>query len=328
MYTLSMDVRIEIPKPHAKQREIIDHPAKRKVICAGRRGGKTTLVASYSAKQFLRGHRVIYGTPVAKQLKQYWGKVKKHLKPLIDAGYIYKNETDKYLKWAHEKDQDDGATISAQTAYDAATWRGDWGDILVFDEYAFMNPDVWDVVGAPMMLDTDGEAWFISTPNRKNHFHSLYVRGLEVDGRYKSFSFTSHDNPHLSENALAEITQDMTEENYQQEILAQFLDNEGAVFRNIAACMNAPSTRPSEHKDHFLVAGIDLAKKQDYTVISIGCRDCGYEVAFDRFNKIDYMYQVKRIGDLLNKWNVVHVLVDSTGVGDPVLEMLQADLMR
>lgn len=324
---------------HERQRAITSHNSRRKVICAGRRGGKTTLVARYAVKMFLSGHRVIYGTPVAKQLKQYWGKVKKHLKPLIESGVIYKNETNKYLKWASDKDSDGGATISAQTAYDAATWRGDWGDILIFDEYAFMNPDVWDVVGAPMMLDTNGEAWFVSTPNRKNHFHNLYVRGLEEDGRYKSFRFPSHDNPYLSKEALEEITQDMTEDNYKQEILAQFLDNEGAVFRNIAACINAPVTTPEDHwewgvdektgedvkKWHHLVCGIDWGKHNDYTVISVGCRDCMTEVHMDRFNKIDYAYQRQRLKVIIDNWSINNGLAETNAMGEPNLEMLQRE---
>lgn len=320
-----MDIDITLPTPHQKQRLILDSESKRKIVCAGRRAGKTTILSSYSVQKFLMGHRIIYGTPVSKQLSQYWGKIKEYLKPLIQSGHIYKNETEKYIKWMHEKDQDSGAIISAQTAYDADTWRGGWGDILIFDEYAFMKPDVWDVVGAPMMLDTNGEAWFISTPNRKNHFHSLYVRGLDRgDERYESFKFTSHDNPYLSQEALEEISEDMTEDDYSQEIMANFLDNEGAVFRNIGACLNAPiDAEPKDHEGHTLVAGIDWGKHKDYTVVSIGCMDCKCEVALDRFNKIDYIYQRDRIGKLLNYWGVADGLAELNSIGEPNLEVLQ-----
>lgn len=316
-----MDVNIVLPKPHGKQKLILASKAKRKVICAGRRGGKTTLLASHSVEKFLAGERVVYGTPVAKQLKDYWGLVKKYLKPLINAGLIYKNETDKYLRWLHE--DDDQAMISAQTAYDADTWRGGHGSVLIYDEYAFMHPSVWDVVGVPMLLDTGGEAWFISTPNRKNHFHSNYIRGLEENGRWASFHFTSYDNPHLDEDELKEIVKDMTEDNHKQEILAEFLDNEGAVFRNIAACHNAQPTKPEDHKGHSIVSGVDWAKKHDYTVISIGCADCQQELSLTRFNKIDYIYQRKLLENDWSKWNVEWGLGESNSIGEPNLELLQ-----
>lgn len=314
-----MDVDIILPTPHVKQREILESLANRKVICSGRRGGKTELVSSLKAvPHFLNGGRVLYGAPIAAQTDVFWETTNKRLYPLIKAGFIYRNKTERYLEWMTGRD----GRIKAKTAYDADTWRGDWGDLLIYDEYAFMNPDAWEIVGAPMLLDNGGEAWFISTPNRKNHFFALYTRGLS-GGRWQSFHFTSYDNPHLDETALAEITEDMTEDMIRQEIMAEFLDNSGAVFRNIEACHHAPTTRPNDHEGHTIVAGIDWGKKQDYTVLSIGCVKCGQELSLTRFNKIDYTYQRQRIMDEWARWGVAWGLAESNAMGEPNLEALQ-----
>ncbi len=321
----SMTIDVTLPKPHTMQDEILRKPAKRHVICAGRRGGKTTLLASYSVDNFLKGKRIVYGAPINKQTKRYWSLIKKYLNPLIQSGHIYKNETERLIKWAHHAD-DEGPMISAQTAWDADTWRGDWGEILIYDEYAYMKPAVWDEVGVPMLLDNDGEAWFISTPNRKNHFHAAYVRGLDPgDSRWVAHHFTSYDNPHLSGEALDEIVLDMTESMIKQEILAEFLDNEGAVFRNIAACHIAPVCEPSDHAGHFIVSGVDWAKKQDYTVISIGCRDCRQEISLTRFNKIDYIFQRRLLVDAWQKWEVGHGLLELNSIGEPNFELLERE---
>ncbi len=321
-----IDVDVKMLDYHVKQKHALSNKGKRNVLCAGRRAGKTIFFADYSAGQFLDGKRVVYGTPVNKQLKTYWGYVKKFLKPLIQAGFVHKNETDKTIKWAHE--DSDGAMISAQTAYDADHWRGDYGDVLIFDEYAFMSPDVWEVVGFPMLLDTGGEAWFGSTPNRKNHFFYLYTRGNDpLENTWKSFHFTSHDNPHLNKEALEEMVADATEDIIRQEIMAEFLDNDGAVFRNIEACHNAPYTRSQDHKDHTLLAGIDWGKKKDYTVLSIGCLECAHEVSLTRFNKIDYTYQREKIKIDWDKWGVQWGLGESNAMGEPNIEALQDDLL-
>lgn len=317
-----MELTVKLPKPHDKQRAILASGAKRKIICAGRRGGKTELVASLKAvPHFLNGGRVLYGAPIASQTDVFWETISERLYPLIKAGFIYRNKTERYLEWNAGRP----GRIRAKTAYDADTWRGDWGDLLLYDEYAFMSPDAWEVVGAPMLLDNDGEAWFISTPNRKNHFFALYTKGINEreNGRWESFHFTSYDNPHLSQSALAEITGDMTEDMIRQEIMAQFLDNEGAVFRNIAACHKAEDTRPQTHEGHVLVAGIDWGKKQDYTVISIGCMNCRCEVSLTRFNKIDYTYQRQRLMQDWQKWGVTWGLAESNSIGEPNLESLQ-----
>lgn len=318
-----MKIGITLPSPHASQQHILNNRGKRNVICAGRRAGKTTLLALYTVEQFLAGERIVYGTPVSKQLKQYWTKVKQYLKPLIDCGRLYKNETDKVIMWTHSQG-DDSPMVSAQTAYNADTWRGGDGSIIIYDEYAYMHPSVWEVVGIPMLLDTDGEAWFITTPNRKNHFHGLYVRGIDdLDPRWKSFHFTSHDNPYLSDIALNELTEDMTEDNYQQEIMARFLENEGAVFRNVGNAHIALVTTPKEHAGHFLVCGVDWGKRQDYTVISVLCVNCVCEVHLTRFNKIDYTYQRERLVNIMQKWSVRAGLAELNAMGEPNLELLQ-----
>lgn len=178
-----------------------------------------------------------------------------------------------------------------------------------------------------MLLDNNGDAVFIGTPKRKNHFFQLYTRGLgDLTGRWSAWHFTSHDNPYLSPEALAEITEDMTEEAYQQEILAEFLDNEGAVFRNIKACMHAPlNPDPMEHARHRIVMGLDWGKQNDYTAMSIGCATCKVELARDRYNKIDYAFQRDRIKDMYRRWHVKVLLAEKNAMGDPNIEMLQRE---
>jgi hypothetical protein len=127
----------------------------------------------------------------------------------------------------------------------------------------------------------------------------------------------------LSKEALDEITADMTDEAYKQEILAQFLEGEGAVFRNINACMGAP-LKPdmSKHEGHQIMAGVDWAKSEDYTAISIGCRDCREEIARDRYNKVDYAFQTKRLREICQKYNVQRAMVELNSIGEPNFEAL------
>ncbi len=312
---------IRLPKPHSKQLAFRASPAKRKVVCAGRRGGKTTGMAIIAVESMLAGRRVLEAAPTADQTNAFWHACKRALVEPIAAGILYKNETDRVLEMPT------GGRIKTKTAFNADTLRGDYADLLILDEYSIMSPDTWDEVGAPMLLDNGGDAVFIFTPKRRNHAYHLFARAQgDGSGRWQAFHFTSFDNPHLDQAALDEITLDMTEEAYRQEILAEFLDNEGVVFRNLAACLHAPETEPASHLGHKIIAGIDLAKQNDYTAISIGCVDCRVEVARDRYNKIDYIYQMERIKALLRKWNVDTVVVDETGVGSPIVEQLTRDL--
>ena len=320
-----MELTVHLPKPHPKQAAFRASTAKRKVIVAGRRGGKTTGAAMIAVEDFLAGHRVLEAAPTADQTSAFWDACKRALVEPIAAGIIHKNETERILE------APGFGRIRSKTAWNADTLRGDYADKLILDEYSLMDPSTWDEVGAPMLLDNGGDAIFIFTPKRRNHAYKMYNRAkADTTGRYGAWHFTSFDNPHLNKAALDDIMFDMTDEAYRQEILAEFLEGEGAVFRNIDACMNAPYAMPDEHRSqgHTIIAGIDLAKQSDFTAISIGCATCHSEIARDRFNKIDYTFQVERIKNILALWGVTLAAVDQTGVGSPIVERLQQDLTQ
>ena len=274
-----------------------------------------------AAEKAMQGRRILEAAPTADQTGAFWSAVKAYFAEPIIAGVVRKNETERALELPN------GGYIRCKTAHDADTLRGDFADLLILDEYEMMNPNAWNEVGAPMLLDNDGDAVFIGTPMRKNHFFQAYARSLgDTTGRWAAWHFTSHDNPHLPKVALADITADMTDEAYQQEIMAVFLDNEGAVFRNIGACMGAPlHTTPEQHRGHRKVMGLDWGKHHDYTAVSTGCVTCKQEVARDRFNKIDYAFQRDRIKVLFEQWGVDKILAEKNSMGEPNIEQMQRD---
>ena len=303
---------------HDKQLSFINDTAKRKVICAGRRSGKTTGVSVLAARGFVARRRVLYAAPTQEQTDQFWEYEREYFQKDIRTGNIYKNEQRRVLKWHGQ--------IRAKTAWDAETMRGDYADLLFLEEFAMMNPSAWDKVGAPMLLDNDGDVLFMSTPTRRNHFHKVYLKAVADGVKWKAWHFTSYDNPYLSKTALEEVTGDMTEDAYKQEILAEFLENQGAVFRNIADACTLTASSPSAHKGHRIVFGTDWAKENDFTATSVFCADCSEEVQHDRSNKIDYLFQEKRLKSLTDRWKASG-LAESNAMGVPILEQLQQDGM-
>jgi hypothetical protein len=270
----------------------------------------------------LDGRRILQAAPVHEQTEAFWTKCKTALSELIAAGLVYKNESERLLEFKHN-----GGRIRTKTAWNADTLRGDYADELILEEFSLMDPDAWEEVGAPMLLDNDGNATFIFTPKRRNHAFKLYMRAKnDTTGRWAAWQFTSHDNPHLSKEALAEIVEDMGEDAYKQEILAEFLEGEGQVFRNIEACLTAPlKATPGQHRGHVMMLGCDWAKHNDFTSISIVCATCKAEVELQRFNKIDYLYQSERLKDAVKRWGVKTGLAESNSIGEPILERLVAE---
>lgn len=222
-----MDLTVNLHRPHPKQAAIKASNAKRRVIRAGRRSGKTTIISDIAIESFLARRRVLYATPTDDQLERFWFLSKLALKEPLDSGIYYKNETRHVIELEGTEQR-----IRAKTAYDADTLRGDYGDLVILDEFQDMDPDALEDVIWPMLLDNDGDLIVIYTSKRKRGSglataHKLFKRAKEdTSGRWEAFKFTSHDNPHLSRAALAEITGDMTSVSYRAEIMAEELDDD------------------------------------------------------------------------------------------------------
>jgi len=233
-------VKVKLRQPHPIQQKFIDSPAKRKVVRAGRRGGKTTGAALLAVKAFLAGRRVLYASPTEDQIAAFWFEVKRALSDAVDANIFVKNETIHSIELPGTKQR-----IRAKTAWNSDTLRGDYADLLILDEYQLMNEEAWEVVGAPMLLDNNGDAIFIYTPpslhsrsvtkaRDPRHAAKLYKtaelkqKAAEAKGeqpRWEVFHFTSLDNPVISKEALDEIAGDMSSISYRQEILAEDLED-------------------------------------------------------------------------------------------------------
>ena len=270
--------------PHEKQRAFIDSPAPRKVIRAGRRGGKTTGIAYYAVDRFLRGRRILYATPTQDQIDRFWYEVKLSLDEPIAAGVYYKNETKHIVELPGTEQR-----IRAKTAWDADSLRGDYADDLIFDEWQLTNEDAWEKVGAPMLLDNNGNATFIYTPpsprsrsaskaNDPRHAAKLFKRAQQdTTGRWAAFHFTSHDNPHISREALEEITLDMSRLAYDMEIMAVDLDYvPGALWTMDIVDRTRVNSAPDLHR---IVVGVDPAASTGTTgIIVAGVARVGEEL--------------------------------------------------
>lgn len=234
-----MQLIINLPKPHQKQTEFIQSPAKRKIIRAGRRGGKTVGVSIFAVENFLAGKRILYAAPTQEQVDRFWVSVTRALQEPIDAGVFYKNETKHIIEMSNTEQR-----IRAKTAWNADSLRGDYADVLIMDEFQLIAEDAWNTVGAPMLADNNGNAIFIYTPpslhsrsvskasDPQNAAKMFKRAAADTSGRWAAFNFTSYDNPYISKDALDDLAHDMTSVAYRMEIMAEDLNEApGALWK-------------------------------------------------------------------------------------------------
>lgn len=244
MVVASPSVAIYLREPHsASQQEFVDLAASRIILRAGRRWGKTVGVAIKALVAFLKGRRVLYTAPTGEQTDAFWYEIVTALAEPIRVGAYVLNKTERYIERPGTKNR-----IKAKTAWDADSLRGDYADLLIFDEWQLCNEDAWEMVGLPMLIDNDGTAVFIYTPpslrsagiskaHDPRHATKMYREAVaDTTGRWAARHYTSYDNPTLSKQGLSAMTTDMSRAAFRQEILAE--DDELAVSHLVYGAWN------------------------------------------------------------------------------------------
>lgn len=220
------ELNIVLYNPHHKQREVHDDKHRFKVLNWGRRTGKSTLAANYTliqATQVVGRYWIV--APTYKQAKNiYWLDIIHNQIPpeLIKK----KNEQELIVTLIN------GSIIELKGADNEDSLRGAGIKGLVLDEYAFMKPNVWDLILRPMLADSQGWAIFISTPDGFNHFYDLqnYARRSDKLDWWYSHA-TTYDNPHILPSEIEQIRDDTTEDQFAQEYLAEFKKMTGLVYK-------------------------------------------------------------------------------------------------
>ena len=219
-------------KLHAGQMQVATDEHRYRVICAGRRWGKSVLSRMIVLKWALEKVGVYYiVSPTYKQAKSiHWRDLKKEIPQL----WVNKvNEVEMSVSLVN------GSIIELKGAENPDTLRGVKLRGLVIDEIASIRnwEWLWNEVLRPTLSDYQAPAVFISTPKGYNHFHTLYKMGIidsdVYDEDYKSWHFTSYDNsalPNLKEE-IDKAQKELPEDTFMQEYMADFRRHEGLIYK-------------------------------------------------------------------------------------------------
>lgn len=295
---------LELPQPHTNQKSILESEARFRVVLCGRRFGKSELSQIELITKALVGQQVAYITPTYSLATTFFDKLAKTL-PFPN------NRSDKVINFPNS------GSVQFFTGERLDNLRGRKFHFIVIDEASFI-PDLedgWLNSIRPTLTDYKGRALFLSTPKGKNFFYSLYMKGVSGEPDWASFKFSTYDNPYIDKAEIDDARMQLPEIVFEQEYMANPSENAANPFGYafIKQCTFPLSMNP------VVCYGIDLAKSVDWTVIT-GLDKNGSVCYFDRFQK-DWRQTKEAIRGLIN----APILLDSTGVGDPIFEDLQRD---
>lgn len=310
---------LSLPELHPGQQHILATARRFNVCALGRRFGKTELAKVLLCDTaYVQGGRAAYCAPTGRTMVEFWNELKASL-----AGTIYaKNESTNRLELTT------GGIIELWSLERPDAPRGRRYHRLIIDEAAQVRAlgYAWQAVLRLTLADYQGDAWWFSTPRSRNYFWQLFRKGDPTNPYqapdWMSWRMSSYDNPYIHPSELDDLVKDLPEQEVQQEVYAQFLENQGLVFRQVREAAHA-EWQEQAIEGHGYIMGVDLARSNDWTVITIIDTTTQELVFIDRFRQLDYQTQRPRIIAAYERFGVSHAVIESNSMGWPNIEELR-----
>jgi len=319
--------RILLPMPHPGQQAIRSEARRFNWLSAGRRWRKTTLVMAIAVEAALRGERWIWGAPTFDQVRVGWDETR-HAASGV-ATFTQQRMTAEFPT---------GGAIIYRSLDNPDNARGHTAYGVIIDEAGDVKPEAWYEVLRPMLIDTNGMAWVVGTPKGRNWFYREYQAAADrqdsahwqaptvgceiVDGRLMRRKHRL-ENPEIPWAEIEHLFNTLPSGIFRQEILAEFLENEGAVFRNVRQCIGAGPDSPDANRRY--VMGVDWAQQNDFTVLAVMEAESRRTCELDRFNQIGWDVQRGRLAAMAERWHVTGILAEENSIGGPNIEQLQSE---
>ncbi len=312
-------------KPRSYQLEYLKAPQRFKICVWHRRAGKskTALNEQIRKTQLTKGVYYVFA-PTYRQAKQIYfdALVKEHVpREIVDK--INDSELAVYYK--------NGSIQRFAGCEDVDKHRGINPIDVIFDEFSEEPPAIWEAVIQPVLRENHGTATFIFTPKGKNHSWKLLQLAKDNPDEWFTSIKTVKDTDVFSEQELDEIKRNTPQSLYAQEYECSFIEGAGQFFRRIQN--NTYEVRQLPEQGDFQL-GVDLAKYQDWTVITPFNLNHFIVYPQERFNQVDWNLQKARIEAAARRYAATDthqpalIVPDSTGVGDPIVEDLKARGLR
>lgn len=306
--------------PTSPQISILNDRHRFRVLVCGRKFGKTTVSIEElkSCAWSLDNARVAYFAPYYKDARDIcWDRLLRNLGQLI----ISKNE--QRLQVTIRNRHGGTSQISLYGWESIESVRGLEFDLIVLDEVQNYKRFwvYWQEVLMPTLAPRKGEALFMGTPKGYNHFYRLF--NLEgKDPYFKSFSFTSYDNPHIDKEEIDQQEKRLSPEAFKQEYLAEFVKREGLVYSDFNRNKHLFKTGLPHIREWY--GGVDFGYRNPSAIIIVG-RD-----ADDHYWITREWYKTKKINkdiiEYANSFPNVQAWYPDPAEQDRIEEMSRAGL--
>lgn len=346
--------------PHPKQEQVLNSAARFKIGTCARRTGKSTLAAHiilekltdpgrhqfYDGGKLYTFNHMIWVLAAKRELTaEIWDQVYREVKSWqLPESILKVNISTKTIQYFPTE-----AKVEFKTGHIQGLNVGRGLTFVVIDEAGVIkDPLVYHEDIEPALADKQGEALIIGTPKfGAAWFRNLYEKGdpdhEKYDEDFFSFYFSQEDNPYLPESAhrlREKKKKELPHDIYLREYEGRWTDEGGLVFRNLRHAYELFNKYSSDWDQYLsfsrtaFILGVDVGSSVDNTAISVFSRKrildmdlsdkivpCVEQLVLEQ---LEYTELVDEIKTVSLKYGSAPLIVDSTGVGGPFLEMLKA----
>ena len=315
---------IPLPTPHSDGQRSVITCQESPVVLAGRRWGKTIA----GVERCLIGAQELPGiywwiglSWRSASLKRAWRLLKYYTRKAYEA--VGQSWDRKIRENDREIHLPNGAEIWMRTAENVTSLAGEGLRGAVLDEFTLMPEAVWTEYVAPALIDFGGWACFLGVPKGQNWGAKLWrnADAGQMPG-FVAYHYTTYDNPTIPPYRIDALKPLLGELLFEQEALALIREDTGTVFRKLREATTAePQGRAIDNHEYSM--GIDWAKHNDWTVITVIDCTTMEHVAIDRFNQIDYQLQLGRVQAVYDRFKPSVVVPELNAMGEPLAEQLE-----
>lgn len=246
---------IRFLKFHEGQKAIYRDPSKRKVIRAGRRFGKTTMLEQCAGNWGAQRRLVGWFAPSHKIMLPTFKSIRKMLSPII----THSSKTDGIIELIG------GGSVEFWTLDNEDAGRSRKYHNVIVDEASLVKKglkEIWEQAIEPTLLDFNGDAIFAGTPKGIDDDNFFYQICTDKSKGFTEFHTPTTANPTISEDAFKLITKGKPELVIQQEYRAEFVDWRGMNFFKLPWLLDE-NMRPVPFPEHCntVYATMDCAAK-------------------------------------------------------------------
>lgn len=215
-----------------------------------------------------------------------------------------------------------GGWLGVYSADNDVGLRGEAFDVAVIDEAAQVSETTYLDVILPTLADRDGKCILISTPRGRNWFWQEWTKA-QSDGKYAAaFTAPTNANPMPTIRRAFDMARDrLPDRTFRQEWLAEFIEDNGSVFRGVQACATATKQEQAQ-PGHMYILGVDWGRTFDATVFTVIDATLSEVCYVDRMTDVDYRLQTSRLRALAERFDVAQIVAEQNSMGGPLVEQL------